>query len=117
MERRALRDSDLGDADTVLWEAVSDSTQLAGYDNTTTKIIARLDRLKAITKDEKNPWTAPAFIFTKSDRTVLMQCDSCRLNQGLVRQTWPLPKISEIFRSVPRFGFVTVLDLNMVLSD
>ncbi|KAG2988130.1 hypothetical protein PC128_g24111 [Phytophthora cactorum] len=61
----------------------------------------------------KSPWAAPAINITKPNKTVHLLCDSRRLNLQLERHPWPLPKINELFRSIPRFVFVTVLDLNM----
>ncbi|POM79318.1 Retrovirus Polyprotein [Phytophthora palmivora] len=80
---------------------------------TTKKEIARLEKLKIIAKCERSPWAAPSFIIPKANKTVRTLCDLRRLNAQLDRHPWPLPKINELFRSIPRFVFVTVMDLNM----
>ncbi|POM81556.1 Retrovirus Polyprotein [Phytophthora palmivora] len=79
----------------------------------TKREIERLEKLKIIARDESSPWASPAFVLPKANRTVRLLCDSRRLNKQLVRHPWPMPKINELFRNIPRFVFVTVLDLNM----
>ena len=83
------------------------------YQDTLKKELNRLEDLGVITKDKDSQWAAPAFIIPKKNGTVRFLTDFRRLNSQLNRHPYPLPKIQDLLQSVPKFSFVTTLDLNM----
>jgi hypothetical protein len=79
----------------------------------TLKELERLVRLGVLEPDKDSPWAAPAFVIPKKDGSVRFLSDFRRLNKWLERRYFPLTKIQDILRELPRPRFVTTLDLVM----
>jgi hypothetical protein len=56
---------------------------------------------------------SPTFIIPKKDSTVHSTSDFRELNKRIVRQPYPIPKISTILQEQEGFTYATALDLNM----
>jgi hypothetical protein len=55
----------------------------------------------------------PSFIVPKKDYTVRTISDFRELNKQIVRQLYPIPKISTTLQELESFTYATTLDLNM----
>ena len=55
----------------------------------------------------------PVFITPNKEGTVRLITEYQRLNQKLVRKTYPLPRIGETMQKLEGFQYATALDLNM----
>jgi hypothetical protein len=53
------------------------------------------------------------FIIPKKDRTICFLSDFWGVNKRLVRNPFPVPKISTVLQEIEGFTFATALDLNM----
>ncbi len=58
-------------------------------------------------------WVSPTFIIPKKDSTVCTISDFRELNKRMVRNPYPIPKISTILQGLEGFTDATALDLNM----
>ncbi len=58
-------------------------------------------------------WASPSFIMPKKNKTVCFLSNFCEVNKRLVRQPFPIPKISTVLQELEGFTFTTALDLNM----
>ena len=70
------------------------------YQHTVRTEIERLLKLGIIEKDISSPWASPCFVIPKKNGQVRLVVDYRKLNQQLIRQPFPLPKIQEIFRTL-----------------
>ena len=53
------------------------------------------------------------FIIPKKEGTVRFLTDYRRVNQGIVRKPYPIPRISKTLQQMEGFQFATALDLNL----
>lgn len=79
----------------------------------TLKEVERLVKLGVLEPDKDSPWAAPAFIIPKKDGTVRFLTDFRELNRCLQRHYYPLPRIQDLMRELPRPAYVSALDLVM----
>ena len=56
---------------------------------------------------------SPSFIVPKHDQTVRLLSDFREVHKQIVRNPFPLPKISTVLQNMEGFTFATALDLNM----
>jgi hypothetical protein len=56
---------------------------------------------------------SPTFIIPKKDSTVRTISDFRELNKRIIRNPYPIPKISTILQELEGFIYATALDLNM----
>ena len=73
----------------------------------------RLVALKVIKKVNHYQWGVPKFITPKKYSTVCFISDFRELNERILRQPYPMPKIQDILLRLERFSYGTTLDLNM----
>ena len=66
-----------------------------------------------LTWQPESEWASPSFIETKHDQTVRFLSDFRAVNKRIVRNPFPLPKISTVLQEMEGFTFATALDLNM----
>jgi hypothetical protein len=77
------------------------------------KEINRLVLIGVLKKQSSSQWASPTFIIPKKDMTVQTISDFRKLNKKIVRQPFPIPKISTILQELEGFTYATALDLNM----
>ncbi len=58
-------------------------------------------------------WASPSFIMPKKNKTIRFLSNFWEVNKRLVRQPFPIPKISTVLQELEGFTFATALDLNM----
>jgi hypothetical protein len=58
-------------------------------------------------------WASPSFIIPKKNKTVRFLGNFGEVNKRLIRQSFPIPKISTVLQELEGFTFATALDLNM----
>ncbi len=58
-------------------------------------------------------WASPSFIMPKKNKTVRFLSNFWEVNKRLLRQPFPIPKISMVLQELEGFTFATALDLNM----
>ena len=77
------------------------------------KEINRLVSIGVLKRQSSLQWAAPTFIIPKKDMTVQTISDFRELNKRIVRQPYPIPKISITLQELQGFTYATALDLNM----
>jgi hypothetical protein len=77
------------------------------------KEIKRLCNIGVLEWQQSSRWVSPTFIIPKKDSTVRTISDFRELNKRLVRNPYPIPKISTILQELEGFTYATALDLNM----
>ena len=77
------------------------------------KEINRLVLIGVMKRQSSLQWASPTFIIPKKDMTVRTISDFKELNKRIVRQPYPIPKISTILQELEGFTNATTLDLNM----
>jgi hypothetical protein len=77
------------------------------------KEIKRLCGIGVLEWQPSSRWTLPTFIIPKKDSTVHTISDFRVLNKRIVRNPYPIPKISTILQKLESFTYATALDLNM----
>jgi hypothetical protein len=75
--------------------------------------VERLCKLGVLEKQPASKWALPPFIIPKKDRTVCFLSDFWEVNKRLVRNSFPIPKISMVLQEIEGFSYATALDLNM----
>ena len=58
-------------------------------------------------------WVSPSFIVPKQNQTVRFVSDFRGVNKWIVRNPFPIPKISTVLQELEGFTYATSLDLNM----
>ena len=66
-----------------------------------------------LTPVQQSQYYTPVFIISKKEGTVRFITDYRRINQQLVRNTYPLPRICENMQQLEGFQYATSLDLNI----
>ena len=66
-----------------------------------------------LTPVHQSKYGTPVFIIPNKEGTVRFITDYCRLNQKLVINMYPLPRIGETMQKLEGFKYVTVLYLKM----
>ena len=67
-----------------------------------------------LTPVQQSQYGTPVFIIPKKKGTLRFMTDYRRLNQKLVRNPYPLPRIGKTIQKMEGFQYVTALYLNMV---
>lgn len=66
---------------------------------------------QGILRESASPWTSPAVIVVKKDRTVRFCCDYRRLNQVTSKHACPLPRLEESLDALRNAQLFSTLDL------
>ena len=66
-----------------------------------------------LTPVQNSQYGTPVCFIPKKERTVRFITDYHRLNQKLVRNPYPLPRIGETMQQLEGFQYATALDINM----
>jgi hypothetical protein len=61
-------------------------------------------------------WASPSFILPKKNKTVCFLSSFWEVYKRLVRQPFPIPKLSTVLQELEGFTFATALDLNMGIT-
>ena len=61
----------------------------------------------------ESEWASSSFIIPKHDQTISSLSEFREVNKQIVRNPFPLPKISTVLQEMEGFTFATALDLNM----
>ena len=77
------------------------------------KELLRLVEIGVLTPVQQSEYGTPVFIIPKKEGTVRFLTDYRRINQGIVRKPYPIPRISETLQQMEGFQYATALDLNM----
>ncbi len=77
------------------------------------KEIKRLCKIGVLEWQQSSQWASPIFIIPKKDSTVRTISDFRELNKCIVRNPYPIPKISRILQELEGFTYATALDLIM----
>jgi hypothetical protein len=77
------------------------------------KEVERLCQLGVLERQPASEWALPSFIIHKKDKTVRFLSDFWEVNKRLVRNPFPIPKISTVLQEIEGFTYATALDLNM----
>ena len=83
------------------------------YMDTTRKEIQRFEELGIWKRVSSSSWTAGTFIQPKKTGDVRVLTDFRKLNEYLIRNPHPLPKISELLQTLEGFQWAMALDLSM----
>jgi hypothetical protein len=85
------------------------------HNTTLTKEINRLCSIGVMNRQASSQWASLTFIILipKKDMTVCTISDFRELNKRIVRQPYPIPKISTTLQEMEGFTYATALDLNM----
>jgi hypothetical protein len=118
-----LFDGTLGDWDTepVHFELKKDAKPYHGkafpvpriHLETLKKEIARLCKIGVLKRQPSSVWAAPTFIIPKKNKQVRFISDFREVNKRIVRNPYPLPKISSVLQEMEGFTYASQLDLNM----
>ena len=73
----------------------------------------RLCELGVLKWQPESEWVLQSFILPKKDQTVRFLSDFREVNKRIVRNPFPIPKISTVLQEMEGFAFATALDLNM----
>ncbi len=76
------------------------------------KEINRLCSIEVMKRQASSQWSSPIFIIPKKDMTVRTISDFRELNKRIVRQPYPIPKISTTLQELEGVTYATALDLN-----
>jgi hypothetical protein len=63
-------------------------------------------------RQSSSQWASPIFTIPKKDITVWIISDFRELNKQIVRQPYPIPKISTTLQELEGFTYATASDLN-----
>jgi hypothetical protein len=77
------------------------------------KEINRLVSIGVMKRQSSSQWVFPTFIIPKKDMTVQTISDFRELNKRILRQPYPIPKISTTLQELEGFTYAMALDLNM----
>jgi hypothetical protein len=80
--------------------------------DTLKKEIQRLCNLGVLKWQADSKWASLTFIIPKKDNTVRDVSNFRELNKWVVRNPFPIPKISTVLQELEGFKYATVLDLN-----
>ncbi len=83
------------------------------HEATLIKEINRLCSIGVMKRQASSQWASPTFIIPKNDMTVHTISDFRELNKRIVRQPYPIPKISTTLQELESFTYATAVDLNM----
>ena len=81
--------------------------------DTLKKEVQRLCDLGVIKWQPESEWASQSFILPKKDKTVRFLSDFREVNKRIVRNPFPIPKISTVLQEMEGFTFASALDLNM----
>jgi hypothetical protein len=75
--------------------------------------IERLCKLGVLEQQHYSEWAPRSFIVPKKNNTVRFFSIFWEVNKRLIRNAFPIPKISTVLQELEGFTFATALDLNM----
>jgi hypothetical protein len=75
--------------------------------------IQRLCNLGGLKWQADSKQALPTFIIPKKDNTIWVVSDFREINKWIVRNPFPIPKISTVLQELEGFTHATALDLNM----
>ena len=99
-----------GGCKAISWKAVSNSKS---HKETLKKELQRLCELRVLKWQPESDWASPSFIVPKQNQTVRFVSDFRKVNKRIVRNLFPIPKISTVLPDLEGFTYATALDLNM----
>jgi hypothetical protein len=79
-------------------------------------LIKEVDRLVKLGVLEWQPaleWASPSFIMPKKNYTIRFHSNFQEVNKKLIKNPFPIPKISTVLQELEGFTFATALDLNI----
>ncbi len=79
------------------------------------KEVNRLCQLGVLKWQPESELALPSFIVPKQDHTVQVVSDLREVNKRIVRNLFPIPKISTVLQELKWFTYETALGLNMVI--
>ena len=77
------------------------------------KEVERLVEIGVLKRQPESEWGSPAFIIPKSNGTVRFLGDFREVNKRIVRNPFPIPKITDVLQQLEEFTWASALDLNM----
>ena len=83
------------------------------HKETLKKEVQRLCELGVLKWQPESEWASPSFIVPKQNQTVRFVSDFREVNKRIVRNPFPIPKISTVLQELEGFTYATALDLNM----
>ena len=83
------------------------------HKETLKKEVQRLCELGVLKWQPESEWALPSFIVPKQNQTVRFVSDFREVNKRIVRNPFPIPKISTVLQELEGFTYATALDLNM----
>ncbi|DBA01732.1 TPA: LOW QUALITY PROTEIN: hypothetical protein N0F65_010142 [Lagenidium giganteum] len=83
------------------------------YYDATRREVQRLVQLGVLVPDTTSRWASPSFVLPKKDGSVRLVTDFRRLNKRLMRHYFPLPRILEVLRSLPKPRYVLSIHVSM----
>jgi hypothetical protein len=75
--------------------------------------VARLCKLGVLERQPASEWASPLFIIPKKNKTLHFTSNIWEVNKRLVRNPFPIPKLSMVLQELEGFTFAMALDLNM----
>ena len=75
--------------------------------------VQRLCELGVLKWQPESEWASPLFIVPKQNQTVRFVSDFREVNKRIVKNPFPIPKISTVLQELEGFTYATALDLNM----
>ena len=70
-------------------------------------------KIKVLTSLQQSQYSTPVFVIHNKEVTVRFIVDFHRINQQLVRKSYPLPILGKTMQKLEGFQYVTSLDINM----
>ena len=77
------------------------------------KEVERLCKIGVLKRQPESEWGSPAFIIPKANNTVRFLGDFREVNKRIVRNPFPIPKITDVLQQMEGFTWASALDLNM----
>ena len=76
--------------------------------------LKRLVEIGVLTPLQQSQYGTPVFIIPNKEGTMRLITDYCMLNQKLVRNPYPLPRIGETMQKLEGFQYAAALYIHMV---
>ena len=77
------------------------------------KEVAQLEEIGVLKRQPESEWGSPAFVIPKSNQDVRFLGNFREVNKRIVRNPFPIPKISDVLQQMEGFTYASALDLNM----
>ena len=59
-----------------------------------------------------SPYSAPAMLVPRKNGKLRLVIDYCQLNKQIIKSTWPIPSIDEIFDTLEGSAYFTSIDMS-----